>query len=106
MRDGRYLRSTTLTFLPESLDYLGHFFAAGAGVDFASTKTHADFFVGAGHEEPLQEEMAHVHADEDAAVAAAVLLGRVVQMQESDWHVQQGSEFAGHGIRFPDVSLV
>lgn len=75
-----YLRSSTLAFLPESLDDLSHLFAAGTGVDFPAAETHADFLVSAGHEEPLQEELAHVHAHKDTAVAAAILLGGIVQM--------------------------
>lgn len=101
-----YLRSTALAFFPESLDDLGHFFATGAGINFASAQTHADFFVGAGHKESLEEQVAHVHAYKDAAVAAAVLLGGIVQMQEPDRHVEQDSEFAGYGVSFPDVALV
>ena len=58
------------------------------------------------HKQSLHEKVSHVHAHEHTAITAAILLGRVIQVHEPDWHVEEVSEFAGHDISFPDIALV
>lgn len=101
-----HLRSSPLAFLPESFNNFGHLLATGHRIDRPPAETHAHFLMCTSHEEALQEQVAHVHTHKDTTVTATVLLGRVVQMHKPDRHVQEGSKFASHGIRFPDVSLV
>lgn len=100
------LRSSALALLAESVDNLGHLFATGAGIDFAAAETHTDLLMSAGHEKPLQQQMAHVHAHKDTTVAAAILLGGVIQMQKPDRRIQKSSKFACHGVGFPNIPLV
>lgn len=100
------LRSSALALPAESLDNLGHLFATGAGIDFAAAEAHSDLLMSAGHEKPLQKQMAHVYAHKDTTVAAAILLGRVIQMQEPDRRIQKSPKFACHSVGFPNIPLV
>lgn len=100
------LRSPPLPLLPESLDNLGHLLPRMTSINPLSTKTHANLLMRTGAEKALFEELAHIHADEDAAVAAAVLLGGVIQWHEADLHVEEVSEFLCYCVRLPDVTLV
>lgn len=75
-----HIRSSPFSLLPEPLDDAHYLLAPVARIHSGASEAHADFFRRVGHQQPFQEQLAHVQAYEDAAVTAVLLDRRVVEV--------------------------
>jgi hypothetical protein len=96
-RKGANSRPPPLTLLPETIDDLHHFLPAQRRVDVAVPHAHADPLFGVGHQQAPKQQVLHEQADEDAAVAAVLLLGRVVHVDEAEGLAEQLGHLLGDG---------
>jgi hypothetical protein len=97
-------RSSSLAFASEVVDEAQHILAAGTGVDDSATQRHADFAVVPDHQQALEEEVTHVHADKDATVTRVVLLGGVGEVDEIDGLVDETRHLPGGVVGLGDVA--
>lgn len=96
-------RLSPLALLSKPFNSLCNLLAPRTSIDLPPPQTHADFLIGIGLQQPLEQQMAHVQADKHAAVAAVFLYGRVVQMHKLDGPVEEGAELACRRVRFPVI---
>ena len=97
IRKGVNSRPPPLALLPKTIDDLHHLLPAQRCVDVAVPHAHADPLFGVGHQQAPEQQVLHEQADEDAAVAAVLLLGRVVHVDEAEGPAEQLGHLLGDG---------
>lgn len=79
------LRSPPFAFLPETLDHVQHLPPPSWGIEEFATHAHADFVLRIDLEQLFQQQMLHLDAHIDAAVARIMLLWGILQIDELHW---------------------
>jgi hypothetical protein len=88
-------RPSPLSLLLPRIDVAHHRLPAVCGIDVLVLHAHANFLRRVRPQQPLEQQMLHQHAHEDAAIAAVLLLWRVVHVDKPEPLLQQLFELGG-----------
>ena len=82
-------RSPPLPLFPKTLDNLQHLLSPPRSINVPPAHTHADLFLCIRRQQPLQQQMPHLHTHKNPAIAIVLLLRTVLEIDKLEASPQQ-----------------